>query len=248
MIIYNINSIALNYEEYLFLNNSKQCSNYFEYVEEKYGIPKNLMRSISVVETGRWHKDTKMYFTWPWTVNQEGNSNYYSTKKEAIKKVKDLLERGYTNIDIGCMQINLHHHPEAFLNLEQAFDPKTNIEYAAKFLATNYQKLKSWPKAVAFYHSQNSIGKEYSDKVFKMHNNYRTKKFDYDFCTSATGEIISCTNIFYYTKENLPSIFASDNSNNKGNTKSDVNKQKKYNLRKSPKRLKSNMIPYSINN
>jgi hypothetical protein len=33
---------------------------------------------------------------------------------------------GVRSIDIGCMQINLVHHPDAFGSLEAGFDPITN--------------------------------------------------------------------------------------------------------------------------
>lgn len=234
-------SHALDYNEYIFLNNSKQCNNYFSYVEDKHNIPQNLLRSISVVETGRWHKDAKLFFTWPWTVNQQGKSYYFSTKKEAIEAVKKMLKSGLTNIDIGCMQINLHHHPEAFLNLEEAFDPKMNIEYAANFLIKNYQILNNWSKAIAYYHSQNSIGKLYADKVIKIHTDYNNSKLPFDFCTSATEGIISCNGLFSYSKDNLP--FSLPDDNTKEIILSD-NIKPQRNL----KRLKSNMISYSINN
>ena len=38
------------------------------------------------------------------------------------------------SIDIGCAQVNLMHHPDAFASLEQAFDPMANADYAARFL------------------------------------------------------------------------------------------------------------------
>lgn len=240
-LIISFSSYALDYNEYIFLNNSKQCNNYFNYVEESLEIPTNLLRSISVIETGRWHQNAKLYFTWPWTVNQQGKSYYFSSKNEAIEAVKKMLKSGLTNIDIGCMQINLHHHPEAFINLEEAFDPKTNIEYAANFLKRNYLYLNNWPKAVAHYHSQNSIGQEYAQKVLKMHNEYNDNRLLFDFCTSATGEIISCSNIQNFTQDNLPLVLANDNTNN-----IILSSDKK--LPKNKKRLKSNMISYSVNN
>ena len=53
---------------------------------------------------------------WPWTVNQAGKSFYLKSKQEAIAKVKELQAQGHTNIDVGCMQINLAYHPDAFEN------------------------------------------------------------------------------------------------------------------------------------
>ncbi|MEK6733930.1 MAG: lytic transglycosylase domain-containing protein, partial [Pseudomonadota bacterium] len=105
---------GIDYQDYLTLHNSNYCNNYFDHFEAKYQIPKHLLRSISIRETGRWFSKAKIYIPWPWSINQGGKSYYFSTKKEAVEKVRQMLKMGYTNIDIGCMQINLHHHQNAF--------------------------------------------------------------------------------------------------------------------------------------
>ena len=170
---------ALDYSEYLFLHSSNQCSNYFDHFEHKHQIPQHLLRSISIVETGRWHPTAKIYLPWPWAVNQGGKSYYFNTKNEAIAKVKEMLELGLTNIDIGCMQINLHHHPEAFLNLNQAFEPRDNIAYAANFLIRHYQQSENWQEAIASYHSQAPIGQAYAMKVLKIWSDYKDNKLSH---------------------------------------------------------------------
>lgn len=83
--------------------------------------------------------------------------------------VRALKAKGVKNIDVGLMQVNLLHHPQAFSSLEQAFDPQKNIEYAAKFLTSLKKKHASWSKAIAHYHSalpQHHI--PYRDKVNRM--------------------------------------------------------------------------------
>ncbi|MGB4191828.1 MAG: transglycosylase SLT domain-containing protein [Rickettsiales bacterium] len=231
---------SLDYKEYIFLHNSNQCNNYFSHIEEKHSIPEHLLRSISVAETGRWHKDAQLYFTWPWTVNQEGKSYYFNTKDEAIKEVRRMLEKGHTNIDIGCMQINLHHHPEAFLNLNQAFDPKENIEYAAIFLKKNYILANDWNKAIALYHSQKAVGKLYADKVTKIYNDYINNVLSVNFCTSTTGKTSSCTAYNSLNKEKLSLLATNDTKN--GIVSPNIK------MHKNNKRLKSNIISYSTNN
>lgn len=232
-------SLGISYQEYIYMHNSNQCSNYFEYIEEKHNLPRHLLRSISAVETGRWHSQSQLYFFWPWAVNQGGRAYYYANKEEAIAGVKKMLEKGLTSIDIGCMQINLHHHPDAFINLEQAFEPKDNIEYAASFLKRNYQNYYNWFQAVASYHSQAEIGKSYAEKVLKIRGKYETHKLAYNPCMSVTGEIISCNSdkgiLSSIKKEKLPFIASTVNNN----------LMPKMKPRKNSKRLKSNMIPYS---
>ena len=238
VILCPFSSWALNYEEYSWIHNSNHCSNYFEYYEQKYNIPQHLLRSVSVVESGRWHKKANIYLPWPWAVNQGGKAHYFSSKLEAISAVKKMLERGETNIDIGCMQINLHHHPDAFLNLEQAFDPQNNIEYAANFLKNHYEQVQNWQQAVAFYHSQADIGKAYALKVSKLWLGYVSNKLHHNHCTSNNGELVPCKDneAVHLAKETLPLVGAN------------VKKHAMVSMpRKDLKRLRSAMVPYSIN-
>ncbi|MBM3586658.1 MAG: lytic transglycosylase domain-containing protein [Alphaproteobacteria bacterium] len=57
-------------------------------------------------------------------------------------------------IDVGCMQVNLHHHPNAFASLEQAFDPSTDARYAARFLTDLNGGRADWRQAAGHHHSQ----------------------------------------------------------------------------------------------
>jgi len=85
-----------------------------------------------------------------------------TAKPRAIAQTQNLIASGARSIDVGCMQVNLKHHPRAFANLNQAFDPETNVAYAATFLHDNYATLGDWIKATAAYHSRTPIyGQQY---------------------------------------------------------------------------------------
>ncbi|OYW08229.1 MAG: hypothetical protein B7Z53_05095, partial [Rhodospirillales bacterium 12-71-4] len=58
------------------------------------------------------------------------------------------------SMDVGCMQVNLRHHPDAFANLEEAFDPMANARYAARFLRALQARAGDWMTAAGHYHSQ----------------------------------------------------------------------------------------------
>ena len=74
--------------------------------------------------------------------------------------------RGVRSIDVGCLQVNLMHHPHAFASLKQAFDPKANVDYAARFLRDLFDQTGSWPQAAARYHSATpALGAAYRRKV-----------------------------------------------------------------------------------
>ena len=64
-----------------------------------------------------------------------------------------LQDRGIRNIDVGCMQINLAYHGDAFDSIEDALDPETNVTYGAKFLRNLYEQKRDWIKAAMAYHS-----------------------------------------------------------------------------------------------
>lgn len=122
-------------------------------MESKYQIRQNLLHTISSVETGRWNKETATVVAWPWTVNANGKGMHFETKEDAIAAVKELQAKGVTSIDVGCMQISLKYHAQAFDSLEDALDPEKNVEYGAKFLTKLYKRHHNWQKAAMAYHS-----------------------------------------------------------------------------------------------
>ena len=135
-------------------------------VERATRIPKNLMQAIALVESGRPDPIKGANVAWPWTINAEGKGAYFATKAEAVAEVARLRARGVRSIDVGCMQVNLHHHGEAFASLEEAFDPLANALYAAAFLNQLKEETETWQRAVQRYHSATpEKGQPYQAKV-----------------------------------------------------------------------------------
>lgn len=128
------------------------CDMAIRQFERVHGIPDKLLKAISLVESGR-KMPGGQHVAWPWTINANGTPYVFSSKREAVTKVKELQAAGIDSIDVGCMQVNLKYHPTAFRNLEEAFDPYTNIAYAARFLKQKQLDHGSWHTAVAHYHS-----------------------------------------------------------------------------------------------
>ena len=129
-------------------------------------IPKDLLTAIAQTESGRWDARREAVFAWPWTVTSGPDGRFFPTKAEAIEHVRRLQARGVRNIDVGCMQINLRHHPNAFPDLDTAFDPAENTAYAAQFLLGLFTAHNSWGEAIRRYHSKNSkFNRPYHDKV-----------------------------------------------------------------------------------
>jgi hypothetical protein len=129
------------------------CAALIARAERRHGIPTRLLRAISLAETGRVDPRSKAMIAWPWAVNAGGTGRYFPTKAKAIAAVRSLRAGGVRSVDVGCMQVNLLHHPKAFRDLKTAFDPRRNVAYAAKFLKELHAKTGSWIDAVAAYHS-----------------------------------------------------------------------------------------------
>ncbi len=114
---------------------------------EQTGVPYDALLAISVVETGR---DLR---PWPWTVNLAGDGHWLESAADASALIADALERGATNIDIGCFQLNYRWHAAAFRSIEDMLDPSRNALYAAGYLAQQHARTGDWALAAAAYHS-----------------------------------------------------------------------------------------------
>jgi hypothetical protein len=125
-------------------------------------LPPRLLGAISLTETGRIDPASGRLRPWPWTINAEGEGRLFETRDQAVAAVKALWARGVQSIDVGCLQVNLMYHPDAFATLNDAFDPLLNAKYAARFLNALYADGKDWARAIAAYHSETpAIGDAY---------------------------------------------------------------------------------------
>lgn len=129
------------------------CGQATDRVEHAGYSPGRLLTAISHVESGRWDSVAGLKVAWPWTINANGVGHFFASKNAAIAEVIRLQRAGVALIDVGCMQINLHYHRNAFANLEAAFDPNTNVAYAVSFLRDLAVETGSWMRAAARYHS-----------------------------------------------------------------------------------------------
>lgn len=134
-------------------------------VEHEARIPKSLLTAISIAESGRRDELNKTNVAWPWTVTSGSRQWYLDSKAEAVAHVKSMIRAGERNIDVGCMQVNLYYHGDAFASLETAFDPLSNVSYAASFLRKLRSNTVDWITAAGNYHSATP----------EYHNRYREK-------------------------------------------------------------------------
>lgn len=157
----------------------EMCATAIDRVELDERIPRALARAIALTESGRRIEDRQASFAWPWTINANGEGRFFATKATAIAEVKRLQAAGVSSIDVGCMQVNLHFHPKAFANLDDAFDPAKNVAYGVKYLKELQQLRRSWGDAVAYYHSANAEHNvPYRDRVYKAWNIERQRIYE----------------------------------------------------------------------
>lgn len=145
---------------------ASSCASAIAVVEQNSGLPPGLLLSIALVETGRAMPGVGGMQPWAWSWNAGGRGGVATSKAAAVAAVTSLRAAGVTSIDVGCMQINLLHHPTAFESLDEAFDPIANVRYAAAFLLQLRARLPDWEAAIRRYHSGNAErGEAYQRRV-----------------------------------------------------------------------------------
>jgi hypothetical protein len=150
------------------------CLSAAKRAERLTDMPEGVVTAIMLAETGRWSKERKRSYPWPWTVTSGTDAWFAGSRAEAVAVVRRLQAEGRRNIDVGCMQINLHWHPDAFGTIEEALDPVRNIAYGAAFLKELFEERGSWSRAVAAYHSRDpERGGAYLARVEKLQEQQR---------------------------------------------------------------------------
>ena len=114
---------------------------------ESYGVPVGILYAVGLTETG--NKGSLQ----PNAMNIEGKPLFPKNRNEALAAFERARQSGAKLIDVGCMQINVRFHGEKFRSLSDMFDPRQNVDYAARFLVQLKQRRTTWSMAVARYHA-----------------------------------------------------------------------------------------------
>jgi len=146
---------------------SAQCSSAISAAEGKHATAPGLLAAIAKAESGRPIPPLPGLQPWPWAINADGEARYFESKAAAVAWAKLALDRGVQQMDVGCMQVNLQSHPGAFRDMDQAFDPAANADYAARFLRLLQADAGgNWYTAVGFYHSRTpELASDYRERV-----------------------------------------------------------------------------------
>jgi hypothetical protein len=146
---------------------SAQCRTAIAAAEIKYQLPPSLLGSIAKVESGRPIVSLGRVQAWPWTIDADGQALFLDSRAAAVAWARLGLQHGVRFMDIGCMQVDLQLHPDAFKSLDQAFDPAANADYAARYLRSLHDEAHGdWNVAVGWYHSHTlDLAADYRDRV-----------------------------------------------------------------------------------
>jgi soluble lytic murein transglycosylase-like protein len=112
-----------------------------------YGVPVGILYAVGLTETG------KKGSLQPNAMNIEGKAVFPSSRAEALRIFANAKTRGARLIDLGCMQINQYYHGSHFASVSDMFEPRLNVDYAARFLVELKNRHVSWSMAVARYHA-----------------------------------------------------------------------------------------------
>ncbi len=131
---------------------SQICDVSARFAARQVGVPLDVLRAVSRVETGR--RSDGVLKPWPWTVNMEGLGKWFPDRLSARAFAMESFKAGARSFDIGCFQINYKWHGQAFRSIDEMFDPNSNAIYAARFLKGLYAEYGDWSAAVGAYHSR----------------------------------------------------------------------------------------------
>ncbi|MBI1867220.1 MAG: lytic transglycosylase domain-containing protein [Methylocystis sp.] len=110
-------------------------------------VPLAVLYAVALTETGQ--RGSLHAFA----MNIEGRPLFNPTLQDALTQFELARQAGAVLIDIGCMQVNHHFHGTKFASLQDMFDPRRNVDYAARFLKGLRSSEGSWTAAVARYHA-----------------------------------------------------------------------------------------------
>ena len=113
----------------------------------KFGVPLAILYAVGLTESGG-NGTLQPLLVATKTVSYVGKD-----RADAIRKFNEIRATGTELIDLGCLQANYYWHKAEFKSLEDMFDPRLNVEQAARFLSVLHKRHGSWVIAAARYNA-----------------------------------------------------------------------------------------------
>lgn len=131
------------------------CAKAAAAAEASFRLPANLLKAMTAVESGYW----------PWAVRARGKAFMMPTHDAAVDLVRQLRSEGVKDIMVGCLQIHLRYHPEAFDSIEEALEPSANAAYAGEYLKSLVDDASWWDAVGRYQGGKPSARRAYVEKV-----------------------------------------------------------------------------------
>lgn len=125
------------------------------YVElaEKTNVPVDVLFALAATETDTLLDNGKV-LPWPYSINLNGNSEYFSTSTEMLARASDLVEQGVIHFDCGLFQVNWKWNGRHRANsLEEACNPSSNGVIASAIIKGFFASTGDWAEAAGKYHN-----------------------------------------------------------------------------------------------
>jgi hypothetical protein len=149
----------LNQTPALGAGTTSHCHEVISKQETAKGIPQDLLKAIAKIESG----------ISPWAINARGRSHIFRSKEAAASYVRELVDEGFSNFSVGCMQLHYASHRRNFKSIEAMLEPENNIAHAAKLIKNLERRLGSMERAIKYYHSPSPVHHNiYKNRVYGM--------------------------------------------------------------------------------
>lgn len=154
----------------------------FEEQANRTGIDALLLYSIAITESGA-SKGAGNAGPTPNAIRVSektlDKAFYPSTRAEAEQILKELIDDGRKNIDVGLMQINLRWHGHRVSDPASLLNPSINLKVSADIL---YEAMQSSPNsvmtAIGRYHNWENLelAHNYAEKVVRLYQTIKLKQ------------------------------------------------------------------------
>jgi hypothetical protein len=124
---------------------------------------------MALQESGRHTKGE--WAPWPWTLNVQGEPQYYEGRQAMFQALMVFLGDGLTRVDIGPLQVNWRWQFQHLGSPWLSTDPIYNTKVGSQILRRHYQQTRDWWQAVGRYHRPADSPRDrlaaqaYSDRV-----------------------------------------------------------------------------------
>ncbi|MCP5405702.1 MAG: transglycosylase SLT domain-containing protein [Pseudomonadaceae bacterium] len=103
-------------------------------------------------------------------------SRRFSNADDATAYVYGMFAKGHKNMDLGLMQINWRVHGSKLGSVQNAFNPRANLDYAVNYLL-EHRATRDWWGSVGRYHSGTAY---YANKYIRNVYTWYKRVHDYN--------------------------------------------------------------------